>query len=83
MAQVGTTAELTASQDDGADEQMYNTCTCDGNIVRFTANSVSEAVLICPDGATLCTQSECEAAYPGICPKCTNANIALSANTDR
>ena len=64
---------------DSADEQMYDACTCDGQPVFLTfqfGNFPFPAA--CPDGADMCTQSECEAAYPGICPKCTNENIAIS-----
>ena len=64
---------------DSADEQMYDQCTCDGqNVFLYYQFGGFSDPAVCPNEAPLCTQSECEAAYPGICPKCTNANIAMS-----
>ena len=36
----------------------------------------------CPNSAAMCTQAECEAAYDGICPYCTDDNILRNDGVD-
>ena len=75
MAQVGTSAKLATKQD-----EMYPECRCDGQPVLLAEFETDSFVAPCPDNAAMCTQAECEAAYFGICPYCTDGTVAFSSN---
>ena len=55
-------------------------CRCNGMVVFVSNDGNNTYAVPCPNGADMCTQAECEDAYDGICPYCTDENVAESVN---